>query len=345
MKPRICLVCDIPNWAFDIISKKLQKALTDYFDIDIAYFDLREEGDQFFEFMEEHQEYDLLHFFWRKTLLEMEKPVFVDKVNQKYHDYEGYVKAISQRISTSVNDFMFLNPDEIAMCKNIFNRYSKNYFVICKPLLEQYELITEYQKPWGIVHDMFDSTIMKPQNLERFDEENRPLVVGWVGNSKFSYGLDLKGFHTIIKPTIEELKKEGYQIEEFYADRNIKWRTHEEMPEYYSKIDVCLCTSLTEGTPLPLLESMSCGVPVITTDVGVAREALGTKEQSFILGKRENGTNDETIKRNLKESLMKIYNERPLLRELSKENLSSIEQYDGGKIIGEFKNYFEDCLK
>ena len=36
---------------------------------------------------------------------------------------------------------------------------------------------------------------------------------------------------------------------------------------------------------------------------------------------------------------------REILKELSKENLESIEEYDGGKIIKEFENYFNECLK
>ena len=39
--------------------------------------------------------------------------------------------------------------------------------------------------------------------------------------------------------------------------------------------DVLLISSVTEGLPLVLLEAMSCGVPVVATDVGSIREALG----------------------------------------------------------------------
>ena len=345
MKPKICLVCDVPNWAFDIIAKRVRSELSDSFDFDITYFDMREKPEEFFEFLEGLKDYDLIHFFWRKTLLLMEDETFISKVNSKYGDVEEYIKSISSKISTSVNDFMFLSPDEINMCKNIFNKYSKSYYVICKPLLEKYSNISEYKAPWGVVHDMFDSKIMKPSNLERFENFDRSLVIGWVGNSKFSYGTDLKGFHTIIKPVIQELTEQGLKIEEFYADRNVTWRSHEEMPEYYSHVDVCLSTSITEGTPLPLLEAMSCGVPVITTDVGVAREALGTKEQEFILGKRSDEEQDKIIRDLLKEKITLLYQNRSLLKELSNENIESINKYDGGRIAKEFKTYFENCLK
>jgi glycosyltransferase involved in cell wall biosynthesis len=44
--------------------------------------------------------------------------------------------------------------------------------------------------------------------------------------------------------------------------------------EFYRGLDVFVLASLSEGMPLVNLEAMSCGVPVITTDVGGAAEAV-----------------------------------------------------------------------
>lgn len=338
---KICLVCDIPNWAFDIISKKLKKSFENEFEIDIKYFDVREKAEEFFEFLEEQKSYDMIHFFWRKTLLQMESETFINKVIEKYGDYEKYVADISKKISTGVYDFLFLKDEELEIYKNVFNKFSKSYYVISKKLLNTYENIALYKKPYEVVHDVCDTSKMVPMNLERFRDYNRPLVIGWVGNSAIKFdGVDLKGFHSIIKPIVSELTNEGYNIKEFYADRNERWRTSDEMPEYYSNIDICICMSIMEGTPLPLLEAMSCGVPVITTDVGVVPEALGIKETKYIIGDREYGANDEEIKRRLKEKIIYLYNNREKLEELSKENQESIIKYDGGKIIEEYRQYF-----
>ena len=155
----------------------------------------------------------------------------------------------------------------------------------------------------------------------------------------------MKGLNSIIKPVIKELQEEGYNIVEHYADRNEKWRTPDEMPQYYSEIDVCICASMHEGTPRPVLESMSCGVPVISTDVGIVRNAFGKKQKEFIIGSRENGRNDSVVKEELKKKLKEVYGNRSILKELSQENLESIIQYDGGKIIKDFEKYFEMCLR
>ena len=347
MKPKICLVCDAPNWAFDIIARKVKQELEEKYEIIIDYYDMREKPDELYELIEKNSDCDLIHFFWRKSLLQIETEVFKQKVELNGGKLSNYIREKRSKISTGVYDFLFLEEESIRAFQNIFNLYAGNYCVNSKKLFDTYRQISAFQHPTAIVHDICDVTRFVPRNLERFEKTNEAeFVIGWVGNSKPQInGVDLKGFHTIIKPVVQELIAEGYQIKEYYADRNIQWRTSEEMPEYYSQIDVCLCTSLHEGTPLPILESMACGVPIISTDVGIVREAFGTKQREYIIGDRQLGKNDEGIKKALKEKIVKMYCHREILKELSKENMESILQYDGGKIVKEYENYFQTCLK
>ena len=71
---------------------------------------------------------------------------------------------------------------------------------------------------------------------------------------------------------------------------------------------------------------------------------FGEKQKAYIIGDRENGKNDEEIKNVLEEKIEEIYNDRKILKELSDENLKSIIEYDGGKIIKEFETFFNRCL-
>ena len=43
-----------------------------------------------------------------------------------------------------------------------------------------------------------------------------------------------------------------------------------EMPGFYRGLDVLAVSSRSEGGPLPLMEALCCGVPVVTTHVGLA---------------------------------------------------------------------------
>ena len=345
-KPKICLVCDVKGWAFDIIAQQIKKELSSLYDIKIAYFNMYTEPENLFSCLEHNKNCDLIHFFWRKSLLLLESAEFKSQVESHSYNYDEYLKMISQKLSTGVYDFLYLDSESIQNFQNIFNKYTKSYYVSSKKLYNEYLKIDNYKKPYGVVHDPIDYTNLKPLNLARCANSHKELVVGWVGNSARKVNnIDLKGLNTIIKPVIAELINEGYHIKEHYADRNDKLRTHKEMLEYYSEIDIYLCTSLHEGTPLPILEAMTCGIPIITTDVGIVREALGPKEQEYIIGDRQNGQNDDLIRANLKNKLLNLYQNRHLLKELSQENINSIKEYDGGKIKEEFAEYFASCLK
>lgn len=346
---KLCLLCDAKGWAFDMIAQTLKKELYYKYDIRIDYFDMYNNPDEWFECLEKNRDCDLIHVFWRKTLLLFDSDTFKNKVIQNGFNLDEYMKDIKRKISTCVCDFLYIDAKEdILLYQKVFNDYSNNYYVINTKLLKIYRNIDGYKKPKNVIFDICDWDNYRPLYLERFEAENinnRSLVIGWVGNSERKVnGIDLKGLHTIIKPVMSELIAEGYNITEHYADRNVRCRTREEMCDYYSEIDVCLCTSIHEGTPLPVLEAMSCGVPIITTDVGVTRDALGELQQKYIIGERNNGENDENIKRILKETIIKIYNNRSILKELSQENLISITKYDDGKIIKSFARYFDTCL-
>lgn len=350
MKRKICIVADVPNWAFDKIAQKLKKELSYKYDIRIDYFNRRTEKDFFYEFVERNDDCDLIHFLNRRILLLIDTNEFKNKVELTGRNVEEYINEKKNKFSTVANDHIDLNPSGIAKLQPIYNKYTKMYYTSSKKIFDIYSSIREFKNPDAMIHDICDEDFFKPLNIERFKHENikdRQIVIGWVGNSVHSgqEDVDLKGFHTIITPVIQQLKEEGYNIIPHYADRNIKWRTTEEMQEYYSEIDICVCASIHEGTPLPILEAMYCGVPIISTDVGIVSEALGEKQKEFILGDRENGENDEKIKNKLKKKIMELYNDRNKFEILSEENLESIEQFDGGKTIKKFEEFFDACLK
>jgi glycosyltransferase involved in cell wall biosynthesis len=181
--------------------------------------------------------------------------------------------------------------------------------------------------------------VFTPRNLHRFDAvPSRDLVVGWVGNSKWAAELeDFKGVHTILKPALERVVQEGANIKPFLADRQERLISHHQMPEYYGEIDVLVCTSKIEGTPNPVLEAMACGVPVISTDVGIVPQAFGPIQKQFILEERSSEA--------LAAALMKVRSNPSMLREMSQENLQQIQAWDWPIKARLFGQYFEELLR
>ena len=332
-KPKIALVVDVENWCFWNIAKIVKEGLDKYFDFEIISLDLLNNNvnQALFYF----KKFDLIHFFWRGHLSFIkDMEWYVKQCGMDYDSfYELYVK--NQNITTAVYDHLYL--DDVDFTNRILD-CCKNYTVSSRKLMQIYESDSRIiKKPQMVITDGVDLKLFKPMNLNRFSKHKK-LVVGWVGNSAWSSEIeDFKGFNTILKPALNELIEEGYSIECNFADRQEKMIPHDEMPEYYGKIDVCVCVSKSEGTPNPVLEAMACGVPIISTDVGVVPQAFGKKQKNFILKERSK----EAVKDKIKE----LINNRDLLMELSNENLTQIKKWDWDKIVLEFKKFFNMNLK
>ena len=298
---KIALVADVKDWAFDIAAQIIKRALSDKYQIDIYYTKSEEFKKDLFKILETLKDYDLIHFFWRYILLDFEEnEEFKQKVINKYGNYEEYTKRMVSKISTGIYDHLY---EEDIKFNQTFTKYCKKYVVSSQKLFDIYNNIDGIKKPTAIIGDTFEKEKFYPLNMERFNfKSGEPLVIGWVGNSKWN----------------EKQKDEnGYNIKLQTADKAVKQISNDDMCEYFSNIHIYTCVSNKEGTPKPLLEAMGCGVPVITTDVGVVNEALGLEGKQFILGKRIIGINDSQIKEKLKEKIIYLYNNKDLLKILS----------------------------
>ena len=58
---------------------------------------------------------------------------------------------------------------------------------------------------------------------------------------------------------------------------------HNELPYFYSAADICIVPSYYESFGLVALESLSCGTPVIATEVGNLRNIMRQGENGYIL--------------------------------------------------------------
>lgn|GEM_PF-2366828 len=81
--------------------------------------------------------------------------------------------------------------------------------------------------------------------------------------------------------TVKELEIYGIEVHyrPFLPDRL--------MPSFYNALDLFVCTARIEGGPAPVLESMACGVAVITTSVGTVKDHLKPDLDALIIPKND----------------------------------------------------------
>ncbi len=119
--------------------------------------------------------------------------------------------------------------------------------------------------------------------------------IGWNKGEKPKY---IKGPDLFVK-TIELIAKElkiavlltgparGYVKREL-SRRNIKFKhiyldSYEEISKYYQSLDLYIVSSREEGGPKAIVESMASGVPIVTTNVGMARDFIVNNHNGAII--------------------------------------------------------------
>lgn len=341
-KKNIAIIYDLDGWAYSNIAREIKSNLSGYFNIDIFPVSVFEDNIVNLIFLA--QKYDLVHCLWRGLLSSLDKEYAESYIHNMGFTKEEFLdKYFSKiKITTSVYDHKYLDEESFGNTES-FIKYCKNYTVSSSILKDIYDNLDVDKKPMMVISDGIDLEKFKPQNLERFKKENlknRKVRIGWVGNSEFTDSTgdsDLKGVRKIIKPALNELIDEGYPIEIKFADRKEGYIPHEKMPDYYNSIDLYICASKNEGTPNPVLESMASGVPIISTDVGIVRDAFGTEQKKFILKERS--------KEALKEKLKELLNDEYKFEILSMENLDKIKAWSWKEKCNQFKEFFEKNLQ
>ncbi len=338
-RPRVMLVLDTEPWAFGNIARQLQRHLAERFEFRLVPMDV---VDNVIRVLLLARDCDIIHFFWREHLQLIQSPYHQSYVASLGGDYgqffDTYVRA--KALSTAIYDHLLLEPEQLAERRPLYTDLLTGYYVGSERLRRIYAAVPGYPPPAAVLPDGVDRELFYPQRLERLrTTAGRELVVGWVGNSRWGgTDQDYKGVETILKPAVAQLRAEGLPLRLALADRAAgTFIPHAEMVHWYASIDVYVCTSLIEGTPNPVLESMACGVPIVSTDVGIVPEALGPRQHEFILPERSIAA--------LQAALRRLVREPHLLPELSEENLERAAAWDWRINAARFGPYFDELLR
>lgn len=336
-RPRIALVIDVDFWAFGNIARQISRYLSDRYEFMVIPVGIVSSINHVLMLAKDCK---LIHFFWREDARQIGSPYY-NTYAQSLGFQEGEFDRLyldGKILTTSVYDHLMLSEADTALRLPVYQKLITGYTVASEKLYDIYSALPGYPAPSIVTEDGVDLNLFHPMNMSRFNAvEGRPIVVGWVGNSKWEAATeDFKGLHSLLEPAIEELRQEGFALKSFFADRQVRFIPHHEMPAYYSQIDVYVCASKIEGTPNPVLEAMACGVPVISTDVGIVPQVFGQEQKAFILPER-------TVAE-LKSRLRILLQKPDLLRTLSAENLRSIQDWHWEVKARKFGVFFDNLL-
>lgn len=317
-KLRVALITDVDNWAFANIARNFKKN-TQKLDIEIIAMSYIN-GDLFKMWLLCNS-FDVIHFFCRGLTISGTSDDLKNKIRNFGGNYGSFYKRYIKNkvLTTCVYDHLFLN-DDIDFTKYLFSN-AKYYYVSSQKLKDIYDKLELKYLPSRVITDGVDLSMFYPINIDRFNNINkRKIKIGWVGNSNWvNNKTDHKGINSIIKPAVLELQKEGYNVELLTSDKFDKMIPIDEMKNFYAKLDIYVCASISEGTPNPVLEAMACGVPVISTDVGIVSEVLGENAKDNILSERSVSC--------LKEKIIFLINNPDRFKVLSNENLQRIKKW------------------
>jgi len=238
---KVLLVYDVKGWAWHFKAMALKKYIGHEFD----KFDIMPKKHFSKKLL---AKYNSIHFFgWIE--------------GKKYAKFGGITSAISSH--------NYINK-HLELAKKILPKYD---CLTCTSKILHKELTNRgMNKNVYLCQNGVDETIFTPgkktKDLDKF-------VIGWCGQpTKGTLADDAHGYEHVLLPLIESLK-DHKEIKFNVLAKTFKTASpHSVMPAWYRELDLFIHTGYSTGTPNPLFEAQSCGIPGISTDIGAAPELL-----------------------------------------------------------------------
>lgn len=251
----ILLVADRPGWAYDILAQSLCKH-SSHDQISVVYVsELREDiGSADFS------KFDVVFFFlWYDAM----------RYGVKINGFKFRKTCVGIH---SLSSWSGRGLDE-SQASLVCNQFAAAGY-ISKEINRLLSLERGFFTPNGVERDLF-----YPSTLPSLDT----LRLMWVGNPGNKHHGINKGFHSVVRPVVEEFKERGVVLSTATPESPV---LREDMGEFYRSNHVLICASQHEGGPLPVVESLACGRPVITTAVGIVPEIVIDGENGIIIERK-----------------------------------------------------------
>lgn len=147
---------------------------------------------------------------------------------------------------------------------------------------------------YGIDMDLFypyektkskTKTVFYPRGFDKiYDTDTLFSVMKIINKQHPEVIFDLLGIGT----ELNKFRKRVLNSDLWASVRYLGYIQNNELPEYLASVDVSVSTSLSDsGCPVSIIESMACGIPVVSTDVGDAKLWIKDGESGYVTNKRD----------------------------------------------------------
>jgi glycosyltransferase involved in cell wall biosynthesis len=266
MKPRILVIADVPGWALERTADNVMKRLAARYDFRKAFNSTAIEALN-------RRDYDLVYVCYERQFQDAgitvaaPRPVVIG-VRCHFKWDGGVGNPPSPEFLEYLHGFDALHvPSKIL--HDIFSPLHKAVF----------------HTPHGVDETVFK---LRPEGL--FSSARGRLVLGWAGSRSNHPGK--RGLDDLLIPAVQVLP--GVELR--LAAREDKWRNQDEMVLFYQGLDACICTSRTEGGPHSLLEASACGIPIISTRVGIAPELITHGHNGLLIDRSIQSIQDAVLR-------------------------------------------------
>ena len=162
--------------------------------------------------------------------------------------------------------------------------------------------------------------------------EKEKVVFGWAASLYFHN--DIKGFFDVLMPCIRryydsidgDVRKAKFRL----ACPELSPVCFEDMPSFYNEIDVFICTSMSEGSPNVVREAMSCGRPVLSTDVSDVAEWM-SGGAGWLLDRKSDALFERVVELSSNRTLVRTAGERA--------RRYAVEHFDPNAVVENWKEF------
>ena len=311
MQKKVLIIPDAPNWALDKNAKDLVKYNKSNLELNVVYSnDFKRDWKRYYK------EYDLLFPMFKGMFFDMLKAgIPHDKVVtgiRSYHFWDkrktlppGYNTKPSWEVIRKMRKAVLVNTH----CKELWYIFSKHF---------------------PVVHTKYtcDLEMFYPENKKQNDK----VVIGWTGSLTNHPGK--RGYHEFIKPITDEFPEFELKVQ----DGSVNPITDDnQMREFYNSLDLYIIASRSEGTPRPAIEAAACGVPVISTDVGIIPELIEEGVNGFVV--------DRTYEA-IKSKLQWIANNQEILPQMGKNIRQKMEnEFNWENLIYQWTDFLQYAIE